>query len=84
MFFHATLKKSYLFILAFPGGSDGKESTSSAGDPGSLHGSGRSPGEGNGKYNTILQYILVLYYCYNTAMVIMSLVIKTPEAPKQK
>ena len=32
----------------FPGGSDGKESTCSAGDPGLIPGSGRSPGEGNG------------------------------------
>ena len=31
-----------------PGGSDGKESTCNAGDPGSILGSGRSPGEGNG------------------------------------
>ena len=31
-----------------PGGSDGKESTCNAGDPGSIPGSGRSPGEGNG------------------------------------
>ena len=32
----------------FPGGSDGKESTCSAGDMGSIPGLGRSPGEGNG------------------------------------
>ena len=32
----------------FPGGSDGKESTCSAGDLGSILGLGRSPGEGNG------------------------------------
>ena len=32
----------------FPGGSDGKESTCNAGDPGSIPGSGRSSGEGNG------------------------------------
>ena len=32
----------------FPGGSEVKESASSAGDPGSIPGSGRSPGEGNG------------------------------------
>ena len=32
----------------FPGGSDGKESACNAGDPGSIPGSGRSPGEGNG------------------------------------
>ena len=31
-----------------PGGSDGKESACSAGDLGSILGSGRSPGEGNG------------------------------------
>ena len=31
-----------------PGGSEGKESASSAGDTGSIPGSGRSPGEGNG------------------------------------
>ena len=32
----------------FPGGSDGKESAWNAGDPGSIPGSGRSPGEENG------------------------------------
>ena len=32
----------------FPGGSDGKASAYNAGDPGSIRGSGRSPGEGNG------------------------------------
>ena len=32
----------------FPGDSDGKESTCSAGDLGLIPGSGRSPGEGNG------------------------------------
>ena len=31
-----------------PGGSDGKESDPSTGDPGSIPGSGRSTGEGNG------------------------------------
>ena len=39
--------------MGFPGGSDGKESTCSAGDPGSIPGLGRYPGDGNG--NT-LQY----------------------------
>ena len=33
----------------FPGGSDGKESACNAADPGLIPGSGRSPGEGNGK-----------------------------------
>ena len=32
----------------FPGGSDGKESACNSGDPGSIPGLGRSPGEGNG------------------------------------
>ena len=32
----------------FPGGSNGKESTCNAGDPGSNPVSGRSPGKGNG------------------------------------
>ena len=35
-------------FVGFPGGSDGKESTCSAADLGSIPGSGRSPGEGNG------------------------------------
>ena len=35
-------------MAGFPGGSDGKESAGSAGDLGSIPGSGRSPGEGNG------------------------------------
>ena len=34
--------------LGFPGGSAGKESAYSAGDPGLILGSGRSPGEGTG------------------------------------
>ena len=45
-----------LFILlnmefkekSFPGGSDGKVSACNAGDPSSIPGSGRSPGEGSG------------------------------------
>ena len=32
----------------FSGDSDGKESTCNAGDPGSIPGSGQSPGERNG------------------------------------
>ena len=35
-------------VLGFPGGSNGEESACNAGDPGSIPGSGRSPGEGNG------------------------------------
>ena len=32
----------------FPGGSDGKESACNVGDPSSIPGPGRSPGEGKG------------------------------------
>ena len=37
----------------FPVGSDGEESTCNAGDPGSISGSGKTPGKGNG---WLLQY----------------------------
>ena len=51
--------KNYLIILIdaeklfdkiqlFPGGPDGKQSAYNAGDVGSIPGSGRNPGEGNG------------------------------------
>ena len=36
------------YIRGFPGGSDGKASACSVGDPGSIPGSGRSPSEANG------------------------------------
>ena len=36
------------YVLGFPRGSDVKEYVCNAGDLGSLPGSGRSPGEGNG------------------------------------
>ena len=47
------MEKTTLFLLMallhsewiVPGGSDGKESTCNAGDPGSIPGLGRSPGE---------------------------------------
>ena len=40
--------KMSLGSMAFPGGSDVKESARNSGDLGSVSGSGRSPGEGNG------------------------------------
>ena len=46
-----TMKSNMLTIwvfTGFPGGSDGKASAYNAGDLGSIPGSGRSPGEGNG------------------------------------
>ena len=36
-----------LIFMGFHGGSDGKASARHAGDPGSIPGLGRSPGEGN-------------------------------------
>ena len=41
-----------------PGASDGKESTCNAGDLGSIPGSGRFPGEGNGYSNILAWKIL--------------------------
>ena len=41
-------KKELKEILGFPGGSEVKASACNAGDMGSIPGSGRSPGEGNG------------------------------------
>ena len=38
----------YKILGGFPGSSAGKESTCNAGDPGSIPGLGRSPGEGIG------------------------------------
>ena len=40
--------RQILYQLGFPGGSEVKASAPSAGDLGSIPGSGRSPGEGNG------------------------------------
>ena len=44
----------------FPDGSHGKESACNAGDPGSISGSGRCPGEGN---SNSLQY-----FCLENSM----------------
>ena len=50
---HQTHESLFRFLFSFlyqdfPGGSDGKASAYNAGDLGSIPGSGRSPGEGNG------------------------------------
>ena len=39
---------THTFWGGFPGGPDGEESACNAGDPGSIPGSGKSLGEGNG------------------------------------
>ena len=49
-----------VIITGHPGGSDGKESACSLGDPGSIPRLGRSPGEGNGN--------LVQYSCLGNPM----------------
>ena len=46
--FYSGLFSSLIIFLGFPCGSDGKASAYSVGDPGSIPGSGSSPGEGNG------------------------------------
>ena len=52
----------YIYINKqdFPDGSEGKASVCNAGDPGSIPGSGRSPGEGNGNP--------LQYYCLENPM----------------
>ena len=45
------IQVNYIYCVHFIsiiGGSEGKESACHAGDPSSIRGSGRSPGEGNG------------------------------------
>ena len=44
----AKLREFSTTKLAFPGGTDSRESTSNAENPGSIPGLGRSPREGNG------------------------------------
>ena len=43
-------------MFGFPGGSDSKASACSAGDLGSIPGSGRSPCEGNGNHSSVLAW----------------------------
>ena len=44
------------FKWGFPGGSDGKAFACNEGDPGSIPGLGRSPGEGKGTHSSILAW----------------------------
>ena len=46
--------------VGFPGGSDGKASACNAEDPGSIPGSGRSPGKRNGTQSSTLAWKM---YC---------------------
>ena len=45
---HQEMGQHLMNAICFPGGSDGQESVGNAGDPGSIPGSGRSPGGGHG------------------------------------
>ena len=45
-----------VLMYIFPGGSDGKASACNAGDLGSIPGSERSPGEGNGNQSSTLAW----------------------------
>ena len=54
------LKADCLIIVSFPGGSEVKASARNVGDLGSIPGSGRSPGEGNGN--------LLQYWCLENPM----------------
>ena len=48
-YFNTYINNNYILLFwRFPGGSDGREYTWNVGDPGSIPGSGISPGEGNG------------------------------------
>ena len=57
--FNVLLNSVLVFCWGFPGGSDGKESTCSARDLGSIPGLGRSPGRGLGN---ALQYSCLAGY----------------------
>ena len=48
MYLLSDLNTAKEFSYHFPGGSEVKASASNVGNPGSIPGSGRSPGEGNG------------------------------------
>ena len=53
-------------VMGFLDGSEGKESAHSAGDPGSIPGSRKSPGEGHGnslQYSSVFQGEMSLLGC---------------------
>ena len=67
--------KKLKFKVGFPGGSDGKASACSSGDPGSIPGLGRSPGEGNGN--------ALQYSCLENSMDKRSLGIYSPQGHEE-
>ena len=52
----STFGAFFLAYWGFPGGSDAKASACNVGDPGSIPGLGRSPGEGNGNHSSTLAW----------------------------
>ena len=58
--YHIVVLICISLIMSFPGASAGRESSCSVGDLGSIPGSGRSPGEGNGNP--------LLYSCLENSM----------------
>ena len=58
MYVYVYFKYLYVYNMNFPGGSVVKDSTCQSGDASWIPGSGRSPGEGNGKP---LQYSCLQY-----------------------
>ena len=68
--------------MCFPDGSDGKESACRAGDPGSIPGSGRSPGEGDGEFLmmailTSVSWYLILVFDLKSASPLRRFIGKT-------
>ena len=47
---------THILQVSFPGDSEGNVSACSVGDPGSIPGLGRSPGEGNGNHSSTLAW----------------------------
>ena len=78
-----------MVAMGFPCGSDSKESTYNAGDPDSIPGSGRSPGEGNGnpfQYSSHGQRSLVGYspsksWTQLKRLIRMHVVLSVPSVP---
>ena len=69
------IKKQYVYLLDFPAGSDGKESTCHVGDLGLIPGLGRSPGGGHGNP--------LQYFCLENSRGQRSLVGYSPRGCKE-
>ena len=67
--------------MAFPGGSDGKESACNAGDPVSIPGLGRSPGEGkvmlSAKSDNLTSLLIWIPFISFSSLIVMARTSKT-------